>query len=324
MIDITDSLKNETTAWADQVIERFKVAMRSGETYLRWNEPLMYRKGGDAWVDESWWIETAKGLFEEQHTKYNVNSVLEILVYHYPDQLGVIALERIEEWYKDDPGDHSNWYDLAAVVDPCHPLLIELLDEAMEVSDWTFLANLGHLKAKITCHNWIIDCLAESELFYVWELLYKLDKQVISEILPQNSINQIHEEAKIIALQKPDPDKYDHFQILLPAIKLGWEDVIDDLSKNLEFFYYLEDQILYFGGANSLCDRMILEWSLSSKKCFTQQLVLISKRVLDISPFLDKINVVSKFDYSPIKLTERDKLEKSIHLAIAWKRSLET
>jgi hypothetical protein len=176
MIDITDSLKNETTAWADQVIERFKMAMRSGETYLRWNEPLMYRKGGDAWVDEAWWIETAKELFEEQHTKYNVNSVLEILVYHYPEQFRTIALKRIEEWYKDDPGDHSNWYDLAAVVDPCHPLLIELLDEAMEVSDWTFLANLGHLKAKITCHNWIIDCLAESQLFYVWELLYKLDK----------------------------------------------------------------------------------------------------------------------------------------------------
>jgi hypothetical protein len=110
----------------------------------------------------------------------------------------------------------------------------------------------------------------------------------------------------------------------LPAIKLEWEDVIDYLSKNLEFLYHLEDQILYFGVANSLCDRMILEWSLSSKKYFTQQLVLISKRVIDISPFLDKINVVSKFDYSPIKLTERDKLEKSIQLAIAWKRSLQT
>jgi len=32
MIEITDSLKNETTAWADQVIERFKTAMRSEKT----------------------------------------------------------------------------------------------------------------------------------------------------------------------------------------------------------------------------------------------------------------------------------------------------
>jgi hypothetical protein len=321
MIEITDSLKNETTAWADQVIERFKTAMRSGETYLRWNEPLMYRKGGDAWVDESWWIETARELFAKQNRKYNINSALEILVYHYPEQFGVIALERIEEWYK-DPGDIENWENLIALTNLYHPVLSCIPTDAGSIIDLAFLANFGHLKAVHKCRSLMRGYLTEKNWFCIWEFLYQLNNQVILGILSEKTINQIHEEAKVIALQKTDPDKYDHFQILLPAIKLGWEDVIDELSKNLEFFYYLEDQILYFGGANSLCYRIILEWSLSSKRFFTQQLVLISKRVIDISPFLDKINVVSKFDYSPINLTERDKLEKSIQLAIAWKRSL--
>ncbi len=74
---------------------------------------------------------------------------------------------------------------------------------------------------------------------------------------------------------------------------------------------------------------LILEWSLSSKKQLIQQLVLLSKQVIDSSPYLnelngylDELNANTLLEYEAFKLTEQDKLETSIKLAIAWKRSL--
>lgn len=74
---------------------------------------------------------------------------------------------------------------------------------------------------------------------------------------------------------------------------------------------------------------LILEWSLSSKKQLIQQLVLLSKQVIDSYPYLnelngylDELNANNLLEYEAFKLTEQDKLETSIKLAIAWKRSL--
>ena len=300
MIEITDSLKNETTEWADQVIERFKTAMRSGETYLRWNNPLMYRKGGDAWVAESWWIETARVLFEEQDRKYEGLGgipALEILVFHYPEQFKKIALTKIDTWHeKYGLVDPEYWYDIAALTDMNHPFLLECLQH-IDWEDMAVLANMGHLKAINLCRDWLEDSLeevSESNFNFVWLFLDKLDRQVILEILSEETTHQIYKEAKEIALKKRIRDTYNHDLILLTAIKLGWEDVIDELSKNLEFFYFDS------GGTDFISSETILEWSLSSKKFFTQQLVLISKK------------------------TAKDILEQYIQLAIAWKRSLET
>jgi hypothetical protein len=351
MIEITDSLKNETTAWADQVIERFKAAMRSGETYLRWNEPLMYRKGGDAWVDESWWIETAKEIFAKQDRKHNINHALEILVYHYPEQFKTVALDRIEKWCKTNPtleffvsynpvrtialnrieelykehGDTESWYDLIAATNSCHPVLIDLLNYPDSPNELAFLANLGHLKAINDCRSLIIDCLTKVDLSSVWKLFHRLDKKLVIEILSERQIEQIKSLATEIASKKSEFEDYEHFSILYPAIKLEWEKVVVSLSENPEFLGFYREKIIFWGGYNIFYDRMILEWSFSSRKDLTQQLVLLAKKVIDVSPFLDEINTnPSLISCLPMKLTEQDKLDKAIQFAIAWKRSLET
>lgn len=58
-VPITNSQRNDLTDWANSVIEKNKQAMYSGTAYLLWDNKLWYRKEGDAWIDESWWIKTA-------------------------------------------------------------------------------------------------------------------------------------------------------------------------------------------------------------------------------------------------------------------------
>jgi hypothetical protein len=321
MIEITDELNLETTTWADQVIERFKLAMRNEETYLRWNDPLMYTKGGDAWIDESWWIETAEYLFFKQNHKYNPNISLEILLSHYPDKFRAIALARIEEWDK-DPGDWDAWCNLVALTNPNHPFLIDLLNCVDSFYDWAFLANLGYFKAINACRELIIDCLSKANLFDLWELLHQLDKEVIFQILSEDSINKIHKEAKGIALRKFNLEKPSPFLVLFPSIKLGLEDVVDNLSNNLEFLDAFKDQLTYYGCGDKAGLKAILEWSFSSKKQLTQELVEFARQLPEPSPFI--VEIYKTFPYCNKGQTEMDTLKDSIQLAIAWKRSLKT
>lgn len=124
-IEITDYLKSETTAWADEVMEMFKVATLLEKTYLRWGDPLMYTMVGDAWIDECWRIETAKYLFEQQDKIFDGLGgipALKILTFHYPEPFQEIALGKINKWYREQGlHDAEDWLNIAALTDPEHP-----------------------------------------------------------------------------------------------------------------------------------------------------------------------------------------------------------
>ncbi|BAZ17080.1 hypothetical protein NIES4071_89580 [Calothrix sp. NIES-4071] len=69
MMPISNNQRKTMTAWADYIIEEAKQKMYKGENYLIW-DGIYYCKAGDAWINESWWIETAKILLNKYNQEY--------------------------------------------------------------------------------------------------------------------------------------------------------------------------------------------------------------------------------------------------------------
>jgi hypothetical protein len=83
MMPISSNERKKMTAWADFMIEEAKQKMYKGENYLIWNG-IYYCKAGDAWIDKSWWIETAKILlnkYNQEYESWSITSSLEILAF---------------------------------------------------------------------------------------------------------------------------------------------------------------------------------------------------------------------------------------------------
>lgn len=328
-IEVADQLKREMTLWADTVIEDFKTAMRCGETYLRWGDKLMYTIGGDVWVDEAWWIETAKCLFEIKKPKNNsLNglSELEILIFHNLNKFKKIALDKINYWYREEElHDSEYWWRLIGLVDPGHPFILEILEEPETIKDLVFLANLGYPKGKENCRNIIMDDSSKPEWYRVWDLCRDLRAEVIFEILPESLMRKIHSQANLIALKSPEQD-YDVFSILYPAIKLNWEDTIELLSQNPIYLNFLGRELWH----HALCERAVLEWSLTSRRQLAQKFAILSKHIVDSISRCGRWGEMSLPVHNAFADATREKttdeamidLDKLAQIAIAWKRSL--
>jgi hypothetical protein len=161
-------------------------------------------------------------------------------------------------------------------------------------------ANNGNLLAINKCRNWVIEILGESDFRLVRIYLNRLNKEVIAEILSENMIEKLHTRAREIALKKSDLEQFHHGSNLYLSSRLGWEDVVDCYCNNPEFINFIQVGASRYGHAN------FLEWSLTSKKLLTQQLVVVARQVEPASSYLD------------------DEPERLLQLAITWKRSLET
>ena len=99
---IEDESKQLITDWADSIIQSAKQLMFDGETYLLAVSGLpWYRQGGDAWIDESWWIETAQARYDRYRNSLNrwLTDDLEILLRRFPSKYHDDARLLIEQWY---------------------------------------------------------------------------------------------------------------------------------------------------------------------------------------------------------------------------------
>jgi|GEM_PF-6314321 len=323
--EIGQSLKLAVTQWADRAIGHFKDAMSAEQTYLRWNDPRMYTKGGDIWVNEEWWIDTAQKLFKKKDKEFNSlggHTALEILAYHFPAQYRDIAIDKINKWYSQAGlHDYEDWLDLAAITIPDHPFILEIQEDIDCWRDLAALANMGNEKALGRCKEIVSESIAESDFFDIWDILSRLTPATIHKLLSESDIDSIQQEAKSVASRTVDSDDYDLFSILYPALKLEWFDVLNGLAANKILLQKFQQNCSFFGSLYSLCDTHVLEWSLSPKQEFTQLLVLLSLQHTNSSPYFDLVKRMTTRKEFCLKDLPHMSMDKEIALAIAWKRT---
>ncbi len=308
-----DELEQMITVWADSIIESAKQLMLDRKAYLLAVSGLpWYRKGGDAWVDEQWWIEAAQFRYESAHEfpKRRTISELQMLAQHFPEKYRGEARLRIEKWYKESAHDPEDWWNLARIVYPEHPLFQDLYDCPPEnCTEFAILASLGyeesisHLRKDLLewheCQDWLFvsDILACSA--HVGGL--SLTNSIVSEGELQNirqSFKSLAEKhLRDISGRSSSEQEFNEILgqtvCIKTAVQLGWQDVIDSLSENQSHLERLDIFYIHW-------------WSLTDKKQIVKRFVA---QKIKTNPHILKNDKVSRIE------------SESVMLAIAWKRA---
>lgn len=302
---ISNDDKKTITAWADMLIEQTKQKMYKGENYLIWNK-IYYCKAGDTWIDERWWIETAKTLlkkYNQEYLNWNIIIPLEILNFYFPDKYRDLARQKIDEWYCKSGYDPEYWWNLIELVYPEHQAFQEFIDPPETTEEWSILARAGYEKAKNSICEVILEEVEQKDMFRLNERLIHSGKYLIEEILSNHEIQQIKELLINWSAQKIsfyEDDSLYQSSLIQSGIIMQWQEVVNNLSNNN---VYLNNLIIYI--KECLPAKDILWWSLTDKKELVENLVLQLKPVI----IEDKRIHITLF---PSDL---------FALAIAWKRS---
>ncbi|NEQ44401.1 MAG: hypothetical protein F6K00_12915 [Leptolyngbya sp. SIOISBB] len=306
-----DELKNLLTAWADSIIQSAKQLMINGKAHLIAVSGMpWYCQEGDAWIDESWFINVALSRYERFKDLSDrwLTDELEILVRHFPSEYSKDARLRIEQWYeKSGFHDPEDWWALARTVYPQHSIFQELHECPENYSERALLASLGYEDMIAELRENLLTEWEHRAWYWVSEILscvYSIGgARLINLVVSHDELQQIRQVFLTLADQEfPNdssaPELELHNEILgqanciRTAVRLDWQDVIDSLSKNQNYFAIL-----------SIYD--ILWWSLTDKKQLVQDFIV------RISPHKSRLEKPSSSHIG----------SESMAFAISWKRA---
>jgi hypothetical protein len=308
LCNITDLEREEFNIWADSVINRNIELMSSGKAYLIWSNKLYYQPGKDTWVDESWWIEIAKHLFDRHKNDYegrgtSVIPALEILVHYFPEDYQDYARDRIDLWYEEQGyHDPEYWLDLIVAVYPDHPVTKLLFEEQENIWESSIAIKLGDRETIIQTKDNILSDLKDGDFYMVIQNLSKFNKISFNDVFSQTESNVLELEMLNIAekyLLMELRECLDFYDLLKSAIELGWNRIVDSLSTNINYL----TKLMYLFEESSSTDFLL--WSLTNKYLLTENLAFQLRLKI---PSLNRIY-------------HRSFPSHSFAMAIAWKRS---
>ncbi|BAY53877.1 hypothetical protein NIES2135_06890 [Leptolyngbya boryana NIES-2135] len=302
-----DEARQLITDWAESIIQAAKQLMYDGEAYLVAVSGLpWYRQGNDTWVDESWWIETARSRYEQQKDSFNrwLIDELEILAHHFLPEYRSAARLRIEQWYEKSAHDPENWWTLAMLVYPEHPIFQDLHEYPENCREWAILANVGYKDAIIALHNNLLSEYENQDWFWVSESLSSIasvgGKSLVASIVSESELQQIRQAFRTLAKkdlangmlsEEELSEELGQRNCIHVAVQLGWQDVIDDLSRNQSYLRKLDTYD-------------ILWWSLTDKRR------LVEDFITQVQPHTSRHHTLSEIE------------SESMRLAIAWRRAI--
>lgn len=302
---ISNDDKKTITAWADLIIEQTKQKIYKGENHLIWDE-IYYCKAGDAWIDEKWWIETAKTLLQKYNQEYldwNIILPLEILNFYFTDEYRDVARQKIDEWYCKSGHDPEYWWNLIELVYPEHQAFQEFIDPPETTKESSLLARAGSDKAKNYIRELILEEVEQKDIFCLNERLTHSGKFLIEEIMSNYEIRQIKQllidwSAQSISMDE-DNSLY-QLSLIQSGVIMQWQEIGNILSNNK---LYLNNLISYIKECLLVTD--ILWWSLTDKKELVENLVMQLKAII-----IEDTRIHRNLFPSDL-----------LALAIAWKRS---
>ncbi|MEM9540419.1 MAG: hypothetical protein AAGA60_13085 [Cyanobacteria bacterium P01_E01_bin.42] len=305
-IAINEEIEQEISIWADVIIQEHKQSMYDGKHYLQWEKPW-YSGGTDAWVDSTWWFETAKYRYEQLKNMGNIwlPNELEILSRYSPQEYKELARQYIDWWYERWHGhDPESWFELVLQVYPEHPLLTEDLPDypPENYREWSILARIDNKEAIAVLRDEILEGIKDPEYFF-WanSALEAVEHNLAAKIFSTEELEQVKQiEMEIAKKDIPTQNKgwnweiSDQQSILTSAVLLKWWDIVDAIVENQSYLNgFVESSLIPTDD--------ILWWSLTSHKLLTQKFVVSFKSHSDINRFPSN----------------------SLALAIAWKRSIQ-
>jgi len=307
---ISDELDHPITAWADEIIQSAKRLMFEGQAYLiAVSGQPWYCQNGDAWIDNSWWIDTARSRYERFKSSSNhwLIDELEILTCHFPSQYGDAARLRIEQWYEDSAHDPEDWWGLTAIVHPQHPIFRDLYEcPPGNDSERALLASLGYESVAADLRKNLLVDHKHRDWFSVSDTLLRIfttgGSSLIKLIISDKELQRIQQSFELLAtkdipnsslLSEPYlSEKLGQSSCIRTAALLGWQNVIDCLSKNKN---YLESLDAYD----------LLWWSLTGRKQLVENKIAIAAPHVSLPKTLSSSHICSE----------------PMAMAIAWKRA---
>lgn len=307
---MSDELGHPITAWADEIIQSAKRLMFEGQAYLiAVSGQPWYCHDGDAWIDKSWWVDTARSRYERFKSSSNrwLIDELEILTRHFPLKYGDAARLSIEHWYEQSAHDPEDWWGLAAIAHPQHPIFRDLYEcPPSNDSERALLASLGYESVAADLREDLLADYEHEDWFSVSDTLLRIfatgGSSLIKLIISNEELQRIQQSFEFLAakdlgsgssLSEPDfNEKLGQLHCIRAAATFGWQGVIDCLSKNQS---YLESLEMYD----------LLWWSLTDKKQLVE----------------DKIVIAAPHVSGPKTLSSSHICSESMAMAIAWKRA---
>lgn len=305
--NLRDEERQLITDWAESIIQSAKQLMYDGKAYLVAVSGLpWYRQGSDAWVDESWWIETARSRYEQHKNSSNrlLIDELAILTHHSLSEYRNDARLRIEQWYKESAHDPEDWWNLAMLVYPEHPIFQDLHEHPGNYQEQAILANVGYEDAMTALRNDLLSEYESQEWFWVSDILSNTasigGKSLIASIVLESELQNMRQAFRTLAEKdlaeeglsaQELTEELGQRNCIRIAVRLGWQDVIDALSKNQSYLRKLDSYD-------------ILWWSLTDAR------QLVEGFITQVQPHTSRRNTLSEIE------------SESMRLAIAWKRAV--
>jgi hypothetical protein len=299
-------INHQMTIWADDIIQSAKQLMFDGEAYLVWTSGLpWYRRGGDAWGDESWWIETALARYERRkNSRYWLTDELAILTHHFPDQYRHEVRSRIDQWNENDNGhDPEYWWHLASQVYPEHVILQELHEYTENDYQRVILAKLGCEDVIANFHDRLLAEVEAQDWYWVDHILSHLasaGQELIDAVVSKEELKKIRGAIAVQTSQflsrtlsnseQPHENNFHPTDFLESAVLLNWQEVVDAIATDR---------------GNTHLPYSALWLSLTNKAQFTQDLVLQHSSQLLLKD----------------RLTPGEITGERMAFAIAWKRA---
>lgn len=195
-----DEERQLITDWADSIIQSAKQLMYDGKAYLVVVSGFpWYRQGNDTWVDESWWIETARSRYEQHKDSSNrwLIDELEILANHFLSEYRNDARLRIEQWYEESAHDPEDWWNLAMLVYPEHPIFQDLHEYPDNYRQWAILAKVGYEDAITALRKDLLSEYESQDWFWVSDILsYTASiggKSLVASIVSESELQQMRQ-----------------------------------------------------------------------------------------------------------------------------------
>lgn len=273
-----DELINIATEWANSILQSAKQLMLDGKIYLIGTSGLpWYQPGKDTWVDETWWFQAAQTRYERYKTYSDrwIIQELSILVKHAPSKYLNEARLRIDRWYEESTHDPESWWELIMQVEPHHPIFEELHEcPPQNYYEKSILGRLRYQDIIAEIRDDLSIAIKNKDWYLVTHILDQCctdDGILIHSVVSENELQRIKEEILILASkrlshtlpssEREENEKLGQLNCLYPAIKLGWQDVINSLSQNPSYCQTL----------NRYQD--VLWWSLTEHKELVRDLI---------------------------------------------------
>jgi len=191
-------------SWSERIITRAKRGIRSGVVRWLWDRQYWYQRGGDAWVDDRWWVDVARAALAENARDTNA---LKVLLANEPENYHDAAQAAIEDWQANGGLNPDAWEGVLEHFYPELPAARQYFETRYSYTSLGAAAacfRVGFRGARNDLRQAYLDYRNRKELTVLADALVSLGPELLPQVLSQPELDRVHADCLEICEQSPD------------------------------------------------------------------------------------------------------------------------